>query len=49
MTNTLQKIQSFKQLSKHDNCAILPIIVDGMKACKFFYTDLANSNNTNER
>lgn len=49
MVNTLQKVQSFEQLSKYDNCAVLPIIVDGMKAYKFFYSSLANSNNTNKR
>jgi hypothetical protein len=49
MTNTLQKIQSFEQLSAHDSCIALPIIVDGMKAYKFFYANLTNSKNTNKR
>lgn len=49
MVDTLQKIQSFEQLSVSDNCAVLPIIVDGTKAKKFFYEVIANSNNTNKR
>ena len=49
MVNTLQKIQSFEQLSVSDNCAVLPIIVDGTKAKKFFYEIIANSNNINKR
>ncbi len=49
MVDTLQKIQSFEQLSVSDNCAVLPIIVDGTKAKKFFYEVIANSNNINKR
>ena len=49
MVNTLQKVQSFEQLSVSDNCAVLPIIVDGTKAKKFFYEVIANSNNINKR